>query len=191
MTQQPVGRAGPAGQERVPVGPPRRATSVLVDGPSAHTFGRATGPLWPSVSSSGKWISRLSRPPRDLRVPSLGPPPSPCLRVTPLARCPPPPGPGLTQQQQLQLPAVPLLLFQEDPVDLLVDPGRRLLLLRQAPGAAAPGQRAGHGRGSEGARGHGPGPPGEGAPTRPAPGTPSGTPDFSASGTRRAQLGEA
>ena len=118
-----------------------------------------------------------------------------------------PPGPGLTQKQQLQLASVPPLLFQEDLVDLLVNPGSCLLILRQAPGAAAPGQRPGHDLGPQKAQGSMALAPWGGHPHpvgsregsrqpsvkgRPSSwGSPPGTPNFLASGTWAAQLGKA
>lgn len=51
----------------------------------------------------------------------------------------------LTQQQEFQFLALLFFLFQQNPVDLLVDSGGSLLLLCQAPGTAAPSQGPGHG----------------------------------------------
>lgn len=53
----------------------------------------------------------------------------------------------LTQQEDFDLPSLPLLLLLEDPLDLLVHRDVPLLLLGQAAqaGAAAPQPAAGHG----------------------------------------------
>ena len=133
MTQEPVGQAGPARPE----------------------LGHPTEPP-PSLQMPRRWLGQGNGP----TAPSLGGGTEPQL-IHPesgLPGCPALGGLRLTQKQQFQLPSVALLLLQEDLVDFLVDPGRRLLVLGQTPGAAAPGERASHDRASAGTRRHRPRP---------------------------------
>lgn len=134
---EPVGHAGPAKLE-----PPQGPT------PLGHLCSCRCSAGWPGCVWTRNWVSH----------PASGFPGSVApvgVRTLPSSLLPSaaPPGPGLTQKQQLQLASVPPLLFQEDLVDLLVNPGGCLLILRQAPGATAPGQGPGHDLGPQKAQG--------------------------------------
>lgn len=121
--------------------------------PGGHLHCSTCPSRWPDPDVS------VPLPPRSQTLPAWwGVWSAPCPRPGP-DPCPGPVPALLTQQQELQLPTVPFLLLQEDPVDLLVDAGGRLLILRQAPRAAAPGQRAGHGGGLSGHEAAWPRPP--------------------------------